>query len=37
LDAGIIPEEILSSEIEFPAMKSVKNVTLLMEQTGKIN
>ena len=37
LDAGILPEEFLSSEIEFPAMKSVKNVTLLMEQTGKIN
>ena len=37
LDAGIIPEDILSSEIEFPVMKSVKNVTLLVEQTDNIN
>ncbi len=37
LAQGIIPEEILPSEIQFPEMKSVKNVTLLMEQTEKIN
>jgi soluble lytic murein transglycosylase-like protein len=37
LAQGVIPEEILSSEIEFPEIKSVKNVTLLMEQTEKIN
>jgi len=37
LAQGNIPEEIQPSEIEFPVMKSVKNVTLLMEQTEEIN
>lgn len=37
LAQGVIPVDIQPSEIEFPVMKSVKNVTLLMEQTEKIN
>ncbi len=37
LSSGIIPEEILPSEVHFPPMKSLKNVTFLMEQTGEIN
>ena len=37
LAQGLIPEEIIPEKIEFPEMKSLKNVTFLMEQSGKIN
>lgn len=37
LNQGIVPEDFQAEEIRFPQLKSVKNVTLLMEQTEKIN
>ena len=35
--SGEIPEDIVPADVKFPAMKSRKNVTLLMEQSGEIN
>lgn len=37
LAEGNIPEDFIPPRIPYPMVKSVKNVTLLMEQTGKIN
>ena len=37
LEEGIIPEDFDSTLVPIPDIKSIKNVTLLMEQSGKIN
>ncbi|QEN09315.1 lytic transglycosylase domain-containing protein [Oceanispirochaeta crateris] len=37
LEEGIIPDEFDSTVVPIPDIKSIKNVTLLMEQSGKIN
>ncbi len=37
LEQGLIPEDFTPDIIPVPDVKSVKNITLLMEQSGKIN
>ena len=37
LEQGLIPEDFSPDIIPVPDVKSTKNITLLMEQSGKIN